>query len=92
MGWDVTKYWSISYEIGTQKQRDQCQNCSLGHNFCHNTINYSQRRKKLPLLIIHQIWHVTKSGSILLDIGVPLQRDQCQNFSSGHNVMDKTFD
>ena len=34
IGLDVTKCWSISYEIGTQQQRDWCQNFSLGHNFC----------------------------------------------------------
>ena len=36
--------------------------------------------------------HVTKSRSILLEIGAQHQRDQCQNFSLGHNFMNKTFD
>ena len=34
------------------------------------------------------IRHVTKSRSILFKVGVQLQRDQCQNFSLGHNFMD----
>ena len=44
---------------------------------------------KLPKI---SIWRVTKNRSILFEIGVQLQRDQCQNFISGHNFMDKTFD
>ena len=50
----VTKYWSISHEIGTQQQRDQCQNVSLGHNFCYRTVDCSQMNKKWPLKIINQ--------------------------------------
>ena len=36
---NVTQCWLISYEIGVQQQRDQCQNFSLGHNFMNNFVN-----------------------------------------------------
>ena len=42
----VTKRWSISYEQATQQQRNQCQNFSRGHNFCHSIVDCSQIRKK----------------------------------------------
>ena len=55
---DVTKFWSISYEMGTQHQRDQCQNFSLGHNFCDITVGCCQINKKMTpknyQLISHQ--------------------------------------
>ena len=46
MSWGVTKHWSVSYGQATQLQRDQCQNFSQGHNFCHSIVDCSQIRKK----------------------------------------------
>ena len=47
IGQDVTNCWSISHEIGTQQQRDQCQNFSLGHNFCERIVDCSQIGKNV---------------------------------------------
>ena len=92
IGQDVTTSWSISHEIGTQQQRDQCQNFSLGHNFCHRTVDCNQISKQMGPLNYPLIWHVTKNRPISFEICVQLQQDQCQNFNIGHNFTDKTVD
>ena len=43
-------------------------------------------------LVLNIGWRVTKDRSISFEIGAWQQRDQCQNFSSGHNFMDKSED
>ena len=43
-------------------------------------------------LVLNIGWRVTKDRSISFEIGAWQQRDRCQNFSSGHNFMDKSVD
>ena len=43
-------------------------------------------------LVLNIGWRVTKDRSISFERGAWQQRDRCQNFSSGHNFMDNTFD
>ena len=55
----VTKSRSISFEIGAQHQRDQCQNFSLGHNFMDKTFDWSKISKNWFHKIIHKFGSVT---------------------------------
>ena len=43
-------------------------------------------------LVLNIGWRVTKDRSISFEIGAKHQRGRCQNFSSGHNFMDKSVD
>ena len=56
---NVTKSRSISFEIGAQQQRDQCQNFSLGHNFMDKTFDWSKISKNWFHKIIHKFGSVT---------------------------------
>ena len=52
----VTKSRSISFEIGAQHQRNQCQNFSLGHNFMNKTFDWSKISENWFHKIIHKFW------------------------------------
>ena len=45
----------------------------------------------MALLNYPTIWNVTKNRAIQIEMGVLHQLDQCQIFSRGHNLIDKTF-
>ena len=91
IGWHVTKDSSILFEICAWQQRDWCQNSSSGHNFMDKSVDCSQISKKWPFQIIYIPYcHVTNHRAISSEISAQRQRDQCQNFSLGHNFMDQT--
>ena len=87
----VTNNRAISSEIDAQHQPDQCQYFSLGHNFMDTSIDCSKVSKRGPLLNYPLFCHVTNSRGISSEVVAQQQRDQCQNFSLGHNFMDKTL-
>ena len=45
-----------------------------------------------PQIAPNIVQRVTKDRMTLFEIDAQQHRDQCQNFSSGHNFMDKTVD
>ena len=76
--------WSISHEIGTQQQRDQCQNFSLGHNFCHRTVDCSQISIKWVIKIVRQYCMSPRIGPYRLKLVL-----NCNNTSVKISILVK---